>query len=135
MRDVGHVPVPERVIQSERMVRGRNLRGRRMPQIDQEAGGLDRDRRVDDEGDQREREQQGGGGDDADEDEPAHQLRASASNASRSPSPSWLNVKTVMKIISDGRIVSHTCVRSDAVAGVSCGLRTVPHTLDSRFPS
>src|SRR4029077_16365798 len=68
---------------------------------------------------------------DAHEDEPAHS-RASASNASRKPSPSWLNVKTVMKIINDGSSVSQTWLRSGLA--VTVGLSTLPQTCDSRLP-
>src|SRR5205823_7719171 len=116
----------------ERVVGGRDLPRLRVLQVDEEPGGLDRDRRVDREPDHREHDQQGDGGHAPPEDESGHYSPPSGSNASRSPSPSWLNVKTVMKIISEGKIVSHTCVRSELF--VTVGLRTEPQTAASRLP-
>ena len=75
MRHVRGVAVVDRVVEPERLVRGSDLRRRRVLEVDQEAGRLDRDRCVDREGDGREHEEQADSDHHADEDEPAHCLR------------------------------------------------------------
>ena len=87
----------------------RDLGGRGVLNVDDEAGGVGGHLQVDHEGDHRKHPEEDHRDGQAAKNEADHRT-ALGSVASRSPSPNWFSAKTVRKIATDGQIVSHGCV-------------------------